>query len=898
MNYFFSWATTIFLISSICHGQTPVDHGQITSEKTGLPTANQDYIDLRLFPFSQKIFEAQTPWDFYFGQLLTPENIHTGKRSAQLHFKLMQPESFEKDWPRYVTLHKRLLLPERTSQYSVFIPEIRSAAKVWLNGKLVLEAGVVGDSSEKEKSAMKPIIVDLHGDEPYLDIIVQMSGFASFEIGPSLPFAIGHPTLIHQSRQSPMTRDAFAVGAIAIMAFYHLSLFLLRRDRVAPLWFGMFCLLIVIRTLVRSEGLLIYQIIDQPNYQWHYRLEYWCFNLGSAICTHFVYVLYSRDLSRRLYQTVMICSIAYAVVVAVSPAYYFTQLLVPFQIFVLCCAMGIIYGLVRAIINRRSGALLFILGFLALMAGVTSDILKHNNIIQAPTMVHIGLFFFILFQAILLSKRFAKAFTRVEEAEIEIRQLNEGLERSVQERTQTIRIILDNVKAGFLLINQDRLIEGGFTKSCPEILGKEIREGDAFIDLFDLNKRQRDHLELAISQVFADMLPEAAGLNQIPSRLSIGERSISLQGSIVRDENGHVVSILFTITDATLLVHTEAEAKLNRGLLKILQDKNGFHDFVSDSFIDLGKAHKAVKQGDQTQARMILHTLKGNFFAFDLHEIAQQIHNEEDLTEISSQGLIDIEASIRQFLEEHKNLFANDTYQYDEKTYSLPNRAIQDLQKKTFQVQSLTELQSAVNEWLSDVQKVSALQLLGSLAVKTERLADHFGKSLDLHITGGDTLVQADKLRNVVQNMMHLVRNSIDHGIEFPEDRAPKNQRGRITISVNHKEDELLISLTDDGQGLDLENIKTLAIEQGLLSSTDAANISGDEVARLIFQPGFTTAKSVNALSGRGMGMTALLQAVEELGGHIDVHSETGKGTRFDLHIPETSSPQLSSKTA
>lgn len=855
-------------------------------------------LDLSMVNFENQVHEIKSPWNYYAGQLLTPESLHEGKSPEPVAFYSFSPENMNSDEIRHGTFHLRLILPEEAHYYSIFIPEIRCAAKVWIDNKLVFEKGVIGRSLAEERPEMRPFLTDLKGTSTEVDIVVQVSSYSYVELGPPNPIYIGYPNMVYETQQAPKIRDAFAVGAIAIMAFYHFSLFFLRRDRVAPLWFGLFCLLVAIRTLVRSEGFLIYHIIEHPNFEWLFRLEYWGFNVGAATCLYFIYILYSRDLSRLVFQIGISGSLLYALFVAVLPARIYGELLIPFQFFVLSCAVGVLYGLIKAILNRRNGSVLFIFGFLALLTGVVVDILKHHGVIQFPTIVHLGLFCFILFQAIILSKRFARAFSRVEEAEVEIRQLNDSLEKKVQERTQTIRIILDNVKAGFLLVDQNLKINEGFTRSCPSILGKEIEAGQSFIDLFDLSQRQRDHFELAINQVFDDVMPESATLSQIQGRVPVGDRVISLQGSIVREDSGRVQSILFTITDSTLLVHAEKEAKLNQVLLRIMQNKEGFRSFILDTYADLDKATEACHNKRQDQVRMILHTLKGNFAAYGLEEISQFIHEMEDKSSIASQNIAAIKNKLQQFLEDQSDIIAIEDAAQLEKSYVVKEESFHRLLAQLKSDKFTADIQNVFEIWVKEVKQLPIRQLMGPMVSNIYRIADRLGKSVEVKISGGDLLIDPDRYRSLFQNLLHLLRNSLDHGIEFPEDRQDKNPRGRIDVIFQRQQDSLQIIVADDGQGIDIEKIRSIASSRNLFAESELETMSSDELVNLIFQPGFSTADNINDLSGRGIGMSALKTAVQQLAGQITVQFQQGKGCRFEIIIPEYLSHIQASKIA
>lgn len=138
--------------------------------------------------------------------------------------------------------------------------------------------------------------------------------------------------------------------------------------------------------------------------------------------------------------------------------------------------------------------------------------------------------------------------------------------------------------------------------------------------------------------------------------------------------------------------------------------------------------------------------------------------------------------------------------------------------------------------------------------------------------------------------MTHLIRNSIDHGIESPEERiaAGKDPQGSVTLAAEHEGNNILITIEDDGKGIDPEVIKNKAMEKGLLSEEKAKTLSKKEILNLIFLPGFSTAKVVTNVSGRGVGMDVVRTNVSKLRGIIDIDSNVGHGTKFNIKLPLT----------
>ncbi|MBQ1782561.1 MAG: chemotaxis protein CheA [Gammaproteobacteria bacterium] len=161
------------------------------------------------------------------------------------------------------------------------------------------------------------------------------------------------------------------------------------------------------------------------------------------------------------------------------------------------------------------------------------------------------------------------------------------------------------------------------------------------------------------------------------------------------------------------------------------------------------------------------------------------------------------------------------------------------------------------------------------------------GKQLDLVLSGETTELDKSMIERLIDPLTHIVRNSIDHGIETPDERraSGKSERGRISLSAFHQGGRVVVEISDDGRGLNRERILAKAREQGMAVHDAMAD---SEVWQLIFMPGFSTAEQVTDLSGRGVGMDVVRRNVQSVGGRIDIQSVAGAGTRISLRLPLT----------
>ncbi len=197
----------------------------------------------------------------------------------------------------------------------------------------------------------------------------------------------------------------------------------------------------------------------------------------------------------------------------------------------------------------------------------------------------------------------------------------------------------------------------------------------------------------------------------------------------------------------------------------------------------------------------------------------------------------------------------------------------------------------------SDLQEgvmKTRMQPIGNAWNKLPRLvrdlAHELGKKIDLVMIGADTELDRQVLELIKDPLTHMVRNSADHGLERPEERrgAGKPETGHITLNAFHEGGHIIIEIADDGRGLDLARIRAKALAQGLASEAELAAMSESQVQRFIFHAGFSTAASITAVSGRGVGMDVVKTNIERIGGTIDLKSIAGQGSTFTIKIPLT----------
>lgn len=198
----------------------------------------------------------------------------------------------------------------------------------------------------------------------------------------------------------------------------------------------------------------------------------------------------------------------------------------------------------------------------------------------------------------------------------------------------------------------------------------------------------------------------------------------------------------------------------------------------------------------------------------------------------------------------------------------------------------ISELQKSVLK----MRMVSISQVFKRFTRPMRELAGEYGKQLELVTTGEETELDRTLVDMLYEPLLHLLRNAVDHGLEPTEERlaAGKPAVGTIKLSAYHEGNQVVVEVSDDGRGIDVERLKEKAVATGAVSATEALGMAYDDALNLIFRAGLSTAAEVTWVSGRGVGAGAVKAAVEQLRGNLTVTSECGAGTTFTLRMPLT----------
>ncbi len=197
-----------------------------------------------------------------------------------------------------------------------------------------------------------------------------------------------------------------------------------------------------------------------------------------------------------------------------------------------------------------------------------------------------------------------------------------------------------------------------------------------------------------------------------------------------------------------------------------------------------------------------------------------------------------------------------------------------------------TDLQTAVIKTrMQPIKKV-----LGKFPRMVRDLSRKMGKSIRLELVGEETELDKSVIEEIGDPLVHIIRNSIDHGIELPDDRVShgKDPEGVVRISAYQEGNSIVIEINDDGRGIDVEKVKRKAVERGIITEEDSRRMTDAEAVNIIFLPGFSTADKVTDVSGRGVGMDVVRTNISKINGSVDVTTQKGSGSTFTIRLPLT----------
>lgn len=407
------------------------------------PKAENGTIDIRAWDFENKgSINLNGQWDFYWKALYTPNDLKNNKSLKKLSYNVPGY------WNTLIVNKEKVggegfgtfslkIIHNKNQYFDLFIDEQMTAYKFWCNDELIYECGVVADNAKNAVPREYPITktILLSGDTT--NLVFQISNFHHRVGGFFKSPELGLKQHVFNKRIFKFAFDLFLFGSILIMSFYHFGIYVMRKKAQRALFFGLFTLVLAVRTLFTGSQ-FITVIFPDIGWAFKYRVEYLTLAFAPMLVVVFLYHVYKEDISKKVTQAFVGVCLAYSLT-TIFPPYIFTRLLLTFQIIIL---IGIFYyftRLIKTVQRRRHGARILFTTLIILFLTLVNDILYTRGVITWSTeLVPFGTFIFILGQSLVLAKVFTGTFYANEELTQKLDYQNQYLEQLVQERTKEI----------------------------------------------------------------------------------------------------------------------------------------------------------------------------------------------------------------------------------------------------------------------------------------------------------------------------------------------------------------------------------------------------------------------------------------------------------------------------
>lgn len=526
--------------------------------------------------------------------------------------------------------------------------------------------------------------------------------------------------------------------------------------------------------------------------------------------------------------------------------------------------------------------------------------------------------YIVFFRDVTLEERLQNKYrAELEQKETYINELKEArnqleiyskdLESLVQKRTAEIqdlnvlmKALLDSLNQAFFVFDQSGLCAPFYSKACLEVLDS-APGGQNIWDVLKIERPKIEGFKNWLFTVFSEMLPfedlKPLGPDKIPHQ----NKSISLEYFPIRNVDNKIEKIVCVGSDVTDLVQAQHQAESDRekvqSILKMIQNRRELKMFLLETQVQVTNLDKELEKlkADSNYNRdgilRILHTIKGGAATFSYNTLKETAHAlEEKMIPSESLALDFLDVTPLQNTIESET--STVTAFYREVFGELSNSEEDNILLSQKDIQTLLKLQSLqdVRLFIEERAYTQPLQnLVNQFPIVIEKTAQLLNKKVaPLTIKNSSIRVPFKTFEPFFNSFIHVLRNSIDHGVESPDVRRSLNKKTEGTLSLEFSvvtteaQKYLHIIYKDDGQGVNPTRIREKLDQKKILH----AHLSDEDVIYFIFNPSFTTRDNVTETSGRGVGLDAVKHEVDQLGGSIKINSKLGHYTEFEFTLP------------
>ena len=463
-----------------------------------------------------------------------------------------------------------------------------------------------------------------------------------------------------------------------------------------------------------------------------------------------------------------------------------------------------------------------------------------------------------------------------------------GLEKIIEQRTtdlhqknQEMRLVFDNIEQGLLTLSLDGRLGAERSAMVERWFG--ARSAPSFYALLEsASPSTAMAFQLGWAEVIEDIMPLELTLYQLPSQLIVGPRILKLEYKPIL-QGDKLQQVLVVLTDVTSATERARLEKEQRDLFAILEklsiNKRAVFEFIEESVQLIQTIAINHSQHSESEVKRALHTLKGNSAIFGLQGLADLCHELEGLMqeqeraprEEERQRLVGYWERINVGI---KALFGEQSKGVTELKESQLYRILSALFER--------KPHDEIAEMIAALKTEPIAQRFTRFAEVAKGISQRLEKEMIVEVKADAISLDPTRWSPFWSAFVHVVRNAVDHGLESPQLRLDKGKpaQGKLTLEAHFSGPELVVSISDDGAGIDWDAVARKASSLGYPTNTP------EQRTEALFLDGVSSKEEASELSGRGVGLGALRAACEKLGGRISLRSTKDQGTRFDFHFP------------
>ena len=505
-----------------------------------------------------------------------------------------------------------------------------------------------------------------------------------------------------------------------------------------------------------------------------------------------------------------------------------------------------------------------------------------------------------------LHKKYRSELSQKEQYVRNLEQLVQLRTAQIQSINVTLDAILNSLGQGFFTFGPKGECGPTYSRACVDLLltppaGKKVW------DVLRIPEAERETFQKWVGIVFDELLDFEDSKELAPASFPHSDsRTVNLEYQLIRDEEGKVSEVVVIATDKTVETRTqaalEAEKNFAAMIVCLVRNRDQFVRFLvsaQETVAGLvGRAKNGLNADHIAEEFRILHTLEGEAGTFSIPVLVKAARTAQVLLEPFLGGhetpielqagyfesVLKMRSDFDVFMHEHSGIFGMSGGQVA-RTVFVPLDQAMGLLAKVKAAKVPVELSEAFEDVFFKVPVVSRFgyfnDLLQTMSLSLEK------KIKPLVIEGGDLLIYPKPYERFFSTLVHVFRNAMDHGLELPGQRVAlgKAPEGEIRVKVQRRDGQIMIKVTDDGQGIDPKAIRLKLLEK--FPDRDFSHQTDEEVIGNVFLPGFSSREEVGEFSGRGVGLDALREEIIQLGGSLSLTSELGRGTVIDMHLPD-----------